>query len=186
MCGVGWGVVGWGGVGRLWLVTLSTRGTYYICVGWGGVWCGGVGRLKTLWLVTLSTRGTYVWGSPVQSSPVQSSPVQSSLVQSNPAQSSKSSPGWGVVWWGGVGRLKTLLLVTLSTRGTYVWGGVGCGGVYIDRYDVLIVIGICVNILLYVYLDTCACRSLSPDVICPSDRSSCVGTTSMIWAWLWQ
>ena len=36
--------------------------------------------------------------------------------------------GWRGVC-GGVGRLKTLWLVTLSTRGTYVWGGVGCDGV---------------------------------------------------------
>ena len=38
--------------------------------------------------------------------------------------------GWGGMWWGVVGRLKKLLLVTLSTRGTYVWGGVGCGVVW--------------------------------------------------------
>ena len=88
MCGVGWGVMGWGGAfkdvvvghvehtrhicvgwGGVWwggefkdVVVGHVEHTWYICVGSGGVWCGGVGRLKTLWLVTLSTRGTYVWG----------------------------------------------------------------------------------------------------------------------------
>ena len=59
MCGVGWGVVGWGGAFKD-VVAGHVEHTWYICVGW--VWWGGVGRLKTLWLVTLSTRGTYVWG----------------------------------------------------------------------------------------------------------------------------